>query len=159
VENHADFAKEAKESAAELANVINKPAAPWSSTDIDGKPIALADLKGKVVVMDFWYRGCGWCMYAMPQVKQLAADFKDKSVAVLGMNTDQEEKDARFVVDAMGLNYPTVKASGIPEKFGVHGFPTLIVIDKAGNVRDVHVGYSPTLRKDVGAKVEELLKE
>jgi thiol-disulfide isomerase/thioredoxin len=96
-------------------------------------------------------------MYAMPQVKRLASDFKDKPVAVLGMNTDQKLDDARFVVKELGLDYPQVQAAGIPEKFGVQGFPTLIIIDQQGAVRDVHVGYSPDLYETVSKKIEALL--
>ena len=65
------------------------------------------------------------------------------------MNTDRNEADAKFVADAMGLKYATLRAEGIPEKYGVQGFPTLILIDPEGTVRDVHVGYSPTLRADL----------
>jgi thiol-disulfide isomerase/thioredoxin len=159
LENHAEYAKYARESSDKFKDVLNKPAASWETTDIEGKPAKLADYRGKVVVMDFWYRGCGWCMYAMPQVKQLAADYKDKPVIVLGMNTDREEKDAKFVIDTMGLKYPTIKAEGIPEKYGVQGFPTLIIIDQDGVVRDVHVGYSRDLRAQVSKKVDELLSK
>lgn len=93
----------------------------------------------------------------MPQMVQLADDFKGRPVAVLGMNTDRKPEDARFVVDAMHLNYPVLKAEGLPEKYKVRGFPTLIVIDSEGKVADVHVGYSPTLREDVGKTIEGLL--
>ena len=57
----------------------------------------------------------------------------------------------------MGLKYATLRAEGIPEKYGVQGFPTLILIDPEGKVRDVHVGYSPTLRIDVAKAIEGLL--
>jgi thiol-disulfide isomerase/thioredoxin len=155
--SHDEYAKYAKDSAGRFKDILNKPAADWAATDIDGKPVKLSDFRGKVVVMDFWYRGCGWCMYAMPQVIKLSDDYKEKGLVVLGMNTDSDEKDARFVIDAMGMKYATIKATGIPEKFGVQGFPTLIIIDQQGIVRDVHVGYSPKLREEVGKKIEELL--
>ncbi len=45
----------------------------------------------------------------------------------------------------MGLNYATLKAAGLAEKYKVQGYPTLIVIDQEGTVRDVYVGYSPAL--------------
>ena len=46
-----------------------------------------------------------------------------------------------------------------PEKFGVQGFPTLIVIDPQGKVHDIHVGYTPTLREDVGRQIKALLEK
>jgi thiol-disulfide isomerase/thioredoxin len=139
--------------------VLNKPAATWKTTDLDGKEHALEDFRGKVLVLDFWYRGCGWCVTAMPQIKALADEFRDQPVAIVGMNTDQEDKDARFVMDKLQLNYPTFHGTGIPEKYGVRGFPTLIVIDQKGVVRVRHVGYSKTLREEISQKISGLLSE
>src|SRR5262249_17753791 len=141
------------------AKVVGKAAEPFEKKDIDGKAVRLADLKGKVVVLDFWYRGCGWGIKAMPQINGLAEDFKGKPVAIFGMNTDREEEDAKFVIEKMGLKYPTLKAIGLPQKFGVQGFPTLIVIDQQGKVHDLHVGYTPTLRQDVGRQIKALLEK
>lgn len=141
------------------AKVVGQPAAEWEVEDLGGKSHALKDYRGKVVVLDFWYRGCGWCIKAMPQMKQLAEDFRDRPVAILGMNTDSKQEDAEFVVEKMGLNYPNLKATGIPEKYGIQGFPTLVIIDQEGKVHDLHVGYSKTLRKEVAEEIEGLLKE
>jgi thiol-disulfide isomerase/thioredoxin len=159
LKSHSQMASYYEKQAKDRAEVLNKPAADWQTKDLQGKAHGLKDYRGKVVLLDFWYRGCGWCMRAMPQVMELADDFKDQPVAVLGMNTDRDEKDAQFVVDAMKLNYPVLKAEGLPEKYKVQGFPTLIIIDPEGNVADVHVGYSPTLRQDVGTVVKRLLKK
>ncbi len=123
--------------------VLNKPSMTWETSDRDGRKHALVDYRGKVVALDFWYRGCGWCMRVMPQVKALADQFRNQPVVVLGMNTDREDKDARFVMDKMQLNYTTLHGQGVPEKYGVQGFPTFIVIDQKGIVRARHVGYSP----------------
>jgi thioredoxin-related protein len=95
----------------------------------------------------------------MPQIKEVAEHFRDKPVAVLGMNTDRQEKDARFVVEKLKLNYPTLKAEGLPEKYKVRGFPTLVIIDQEGVVRGRHVGYSPTLREEVTRTIDGLLAD
>lgn len=110
-----------------------------------------------MVILDFWYRTCFWCVRAMPQVKEIASRFKNEPAVVLGMNTDPQVEDARAVVEKMKLNYPTLKATGVPEKYKVQGFPTLIVIDHKGVVRDLHVGYSPTHKEEVIKTVERLL--
>lgn len=159
VKRHEQNAEDLAEEAKRIAGVLNKPVAAWEATDLDGKPWSGEGLKGKVVVMDFWYRGCGWCMFAMPQVKQLAADYQGKPVVVLGMNTDRKEEDARFVVKELELTYPQIKAQGLPERFAVQGFPTLLVIDQAGTVRGFHVGYSHDLRERVGRRIDELLRK
>jgi peroxiredoxin len=157
IKRHEATEKYLLEEAERRAKVVGQPAADFETTDIDGKKVKLADLRDKVVVLDFWYRGCGWCIKAMPQMNQLAEEFAGKPVAIFGMNTDRNEADAKFVIEKMELKYPTLKAVGQPEKFGVQGFPTLIVIDPRGRVHDIHVGYSPTLREDVGKQIRQLL--
>jgi peroxiredoxin len=154
---HGQMEKYYLDGAERRAKALGKPAPDFETTDIDGKKVKLSDLRGQVVVLDFWYRGCGWCVKAMPQMNQLAEDFAGKPVAIFGMNTDRNEADAKFVIEKMALKYPTLKAEGQPEKFGVQGFPTLIVIDPRGRVHDIHVGYSPTLREDVGKQIRDLL--
>lgn len=106
----------------------------------------------------FWYRGCGWCIRAMPPLKEVAAHFEVKPVVVFEMNADRKEEDATFVVEKMKFNYANLKATGLPEKYKVRGFPTLIMLDQEGLIRDVHVGYSPTLKESVIESVEQLLK-
>ncbi len=157
LKNHAQMGPYYAEQAKNRAEVVGRDAAAWDTKDLEGRPHSLAAYRGKVVVLDFWYRGCGWCIRAMPQMKQLADDFAGQPVAILGMNTDRVEGDARLVVDEMKLNYPTLKAEGLPEKYKVQGFPTLIIIDQTGKVADVHVGYSPTLREEVGKAIKDLL--
>jgi thiol-disulfide isomerase/thioredoxin len=157
IAQHDGMAKYYAGSAKRRADVVGKPAADWELKGLDGKTHALAGYRGKVLVLDFWYRGCGWCIKAMPQLNALAEHFAERPVAVLGMNTGGNEADAKFVVNAMGLKYATLRAKGIPEKYGVQGFPTLILIDREGKVRDMHVGYSPTLRAELAKAIEGLL--
>src|SRR5262249_3012980 len=97
------------ERATRRAGLLGKPAAGWEGAGLAGKTRRLADYRGKVVVLDFWYRGCGWCMFAMPQVNRLAETFRDEPVAVLGMTIDEKVEDARVVVEAMGLRYPAIR--------------------------------------------------
>ena len=147
-----------KERAGEQSVVLNQPSPSWETTDFKGRTYSIESLRGKVVLLDFWYRGCGWCIRAMPQVKEIAAYFENQDVTVLGMNTDRDPNNAEFVIKKMGLNYPNLKARNIPKKYGVRGYPTLIVIDQDGIVSNFHVGYSPDLRDKVISSVEKLLK-
>jgi peroxiredoxin len=153
----------AVQDAVKFAKLVDRPSADWKTTDLDGKPIALADYRGQVVVLDFWYRGCGWCVRAMPQMKQLTDDFAGQPVAILGINSDSDVNDARFVIDKLRLNYPTLKngenEARINLKYQISGYPTLVVIDKKGVVRRIHFGYSSTLHSEIGDIVRALLAE
>lgn len=137
--------------------LLGQEADEFTTVDLDGNSHALADYRGKVVLLDFWYRGCGWCVRAMPQLKQVADHYQNKPVVLLGMNTDHELSDAKFVADHLALNYPNLRAEGLPEKFHVHGFPTMIMIDQQGKISDVHVGWSATLKDDCITKIDRLL--
>jgi thiol-disulfide isomerase/thioredoxin len=159
IAQHDSYRSYLIQGAQEKAKVLGQPAADWESTDLDGKPHKLADYAGKVVVLDFWYRGCGWCIRAMPQINQVAEEYAGAPVIVLGMNTDSNVEDARFVAEAMKLKYPSIRIDReLPQKYGVSGFPTMLVIDQAGVVRDMHVGYSPTLRESLNDSIDRLLK-
>ena len=158
VERFDSSIRYAVDDARRFAEILGKPAAAWKARDLDGRERDLADHRGKVVVLDFWYRGCGWCVKAMPQMNQVAERFAGKPVAVLGMNTDEKEDDAKLVADVMGLKYDTIRVGReLPGKYGVQGFPTVIVIDPEGVVRDVHVGYSKDLREKLSRSIEALL--
>ena len=147
-----------KQEAQHVAGLLGKPAAAWALKDLTGQSHALADYRGRVVLLDFWYRGCGFCIQAMPQLEQVIEDFKNDPVVVLGINSDEDEQDARFVADKMHLNYATtLLAPTIPAKYGVRAFPTFILIDPTGIVRDVRDGYSPRLREELDQAVRELL--
>jgi thiol-disulfide isomerase/thioredoxin len=157
LKSHDESAEREIDDAKKIVAVLNQPAFAFQTIDLDLKSFNLADFRGKVVVLDFWFRGCGWCIRGMPQIKQIVNDFKDKPVVILGMNTDDAAADGRAVAQAMQLNYPTLIAHDLPDKFGVTGYPTLIVIDQRGIVRNFNVGYSPTLRVDIGKQIQSLL--
>lgn len=155
-----------------LAEFIGKPAQGWGPTespedpapvdsevnDLDGRPQSLARHRGKVIVLDFWDRYCGWCMKAMPQVKKLADHYHDQPVAVFGASNDQDEKDARLVVQTMKLDHPVIWSRDLRPRYGVPGFPTLVIIDQQGKVADMHVGYSPQLFERISEIIDRLLK-
>lgn len=174
LKNSDQSAKSVIEDAKRFAEISGKPAPGWGPTespkdqaaadseinDLNGRPQSLARHRGKVLVLDFWYRGCGWCMRAMPQVKMLAERYRDQPVAIFGMNNDRDEKDARFVVETMKLDYPVIRSDDLAQRYGVprFGFPTLMIIDQQGKIADIHVGYSPQLFEQVSESIDGLLK-
>jgi thiol-disulfide isomerase/thioredoxin len=159
LEGHAERVKFAREDGARIARYLGKPAATWMASDFDDSVHSLKGYRGKVIVLDFWYRGCGWCVKAMPQIKALAKRFAGRPVVVLGANIDPEEEDARLVIKTMALPYPNLRATALPEKFGIRGYPTVIVIDRQGVVRDYHVGYAADLEERLARTIEGLLRE
>ncbi|MBI1190074.1 MAG: redoxin domain-containing protein [Tepidisphaera sp.] len=131
----------------------------FSLKDKDGKNVTLADLKGKVVVMDFWGTWCPWCVKAMPQVQKVHEKYKDKDVVVLGM--DVEGNAAAKPLEFMKRNkftYNTLlDAQPATETYKVSAFPTLFVLDKTGKVIFKEEGFSPDLFEKVSKAIDGVL--
>jgi thiol-disulfide isomerase/thioredoxin len=119
--------------------------------------VTLASLKGKVVLLDFWATWCGPCKAAMPSIQKIHDDYKDKGVAVLGVNTWEKKEDgAKKYMESKGFNYGCLlKGDDLATAYGVTGIPTLVVIGKDGKVALVEVGMGPNgadgLRKAIDA--------
>ncbi len=148
--------------AALRAGLVNRPAPAWDLPDLAGHRHTLAEQHGKVVVLDFWFRGCPPCLAAMPELRRLAEAYAGRPVAFFGMNIDRDPNDAKAVADRFGLPYPTLRlaAAGDPTlamDYQVAGYPTLFVIGPDGVVRHVHVGSGPTLHDDLAREVDTLL--
>lgn len=146
------------------AQLLNKLIPTWEAKDFEGKSYSSESLKGKVVILDFWYRGCLWCVRAMPQMNQLANELKNENVVILGVNIDENVDDAKYVIRQAQLNYPSLQFHPEMQKVKHHellkctfGYPTLLIIDQSGSLAEIHAGYSPTLKKEVLESVRQLL--
>jgi thiol-disulfide isomerase/thioredoxin len=126
-------------------SVAADPAPAWTLNDLDGKPVSLADFKGKVVVLDIWATWCPPCRAEIPHFIEIQNEYKDKGVTVVGMSVDSTGPAdvAKFVKDN-GMNYPIVMADEkTAAAYGAdQGIPFTLVIDKNGNVVSRHLGLT-----------------
>ena len=82
-------------------DLVGKPAPPIAGTDVDGKPVSLAELKGKVVLIDFWATWCPPCIAAIPKLKALSQKYQDRGFVILGVNVDAMHEDIKETDTAM----------------------------------------------------------
>jgi thiol-disulfide isomerase/thioredoxin len=127
------------------------PAPAFTVQTPEGKPLSLADFKGKVVILDFWATWCGPCLASMPGLEKLYQKVKNQNVEVLSLNV-YDDKDAfdEWIAANRGTKYTFTFAfdpaeKGSPEsvagqKYNVPGLPTLYVIDQEGRVAAAFVG-------------------
>jgi peroxiredoxin len=158
---HDRDAKWNLEDARHREELYSAVAANWELSDFNGAKHRLKDYRGNIVVLDFWYRGCSWCTKALPQIKEVAERYRGKPVAVLGMNIDTNDDDARFVIREMDLRYVNLKAKPAEPTYRANrlGYPVLYILDQTGRVRDIHEGYSRDLAKRVSDVIDRLLRD
>ncbi len=140
---------------------VGQPAPDWTLKDAAGQPVALADLKGKVVVLDFWATWCGPCRAAMPGAQKLHEKFKGRSVAVFGVNCWETDADpAKFMKDN-GFTYGLlVGGDDMAQSYGVVGIPAFFVIGPDGKILHQASGFDPTgqAEKHIEKVIEEALR-
>jgi cytochrome c biogenesis protein CcmG/thiol:disulfide interchange protein DsbE len=132
----------------------------FSLKSVDGKTIKLSDYKGKVVIIDFWATWCPPCRKGIPDLISIQNEFKS-DVVIIGISLDgaQTIKEVPGFIKDYAINYPVVYGDEnvIKAYGGITSIPTAFVIDKKGNVADMHVGLVP---KDTYVnKIKELLKK
>lgn len=120
----------------------------FTTKEINGKTISLADFKGKYVLIDFWASWCVPCRKSMPHVKELYGKYKDKGFDVIAVSDDDRDSTAWKKAIAKdgtdlwnnvlrGMDWDKIRKGepndkDISEKFGIHSLPTKILIDKNG---------------------------
>ena len=139
-----------------------RPLPAFSMTTTEDKVIDNASLKGKVAVIDFWATWCGPCKKASPVMQGLYDSFKSKGLMVIGANGFEDSPGAKPASDyAKEHNFSytfTHTNDKLMEKWGITGIPTILIIDKSGNVAKVQVGFSAKTGDQLKAIIENLLK-
>ena len=137
------------------------PAAPaWVAEDLAGAPRSLAELRGKVVLLDFWATWCAPCRQEIPEYIALQTRYAGDGLVVVGMSLDTLPVEAvREFVRKAGINYAVVVAdSEIAEAYAVEALPTTVLIDREGRIRHRKVGAMPD-PKAYAESVRALLAE
>jgi len=143
--------------AASASAVENGKPAPDFTLPVLGSAdkVGLAQLKGKIVFVDFWASWCGPCRQSLPQYDKLNTELAAQDFRLLAINLDEDDADANGFLKEHPVHYTVLRdpAGAVPKAFGLVGMPTSYLIDRDGVVRAQHSGFNPsdidTLRKQV----------
>jgi peroxiredoxin len=125
-----------------IASYRGRPAPDFELELLDGKTQKLADLKGKIVLLNFWFAACKPCEVEIPSLNQLLADYGEKGVVVLAAGLDNEEKSKAFV-EKKGMKFLVApNAKDLANSYEVINYPTTFLIDAEGIIREVFIGAS-----------------
>jgi thiol-disulfide isomerase/thioredoxin len=143
------------------------PAPDFKLAGLDGKPVTLADSKGKVILLNFWATWCGPCRAEIPDLIELQNKYKDR-LQILGLVVDDDDPDAiKKFVGKFRINYPVALATDDLriEYGGIPALPTSFVLDAEGRVVQKHEGlrdpvlYETEIRALLGLPIGDIKVE
>ena len=133
----------------------------FSFTSLQGEYIALEDLKGKVVVLDFWGTWCPPCVESVPSLRSMHKKYsKEPSFVLIGISSDSDENVWRDFTERNKMVWPQYrdKDRRIHRAFGIRAFPTYIVIDHEGIVKYMSTGASWESNADLHSAIQKQVK-
>jgi thiol-disulfide isomerase/thioredoxin len=155
------------------AKIIGTQAPEIPVEHVLGEFTSLQDLKGKVVLVDFFAHWCGPCVASFPALRDLHKEFADRGLQIVhvtrsygffaqtrGISVDDEIDKMREFKRDHELDWPVVFTNDAPySAYGVTGIPHLAMIDRNGKVRYVKVGFSQAMVPELKSQIEKLLAE
>ena len=142
--------------------MLGKKAPDLQFVDLDGKPVTLESLTGKVVLLDFWATWCGPCRKSLPNLEKIRQRYKDDpKVAFFAVSVDEPQTDNKVLVETfedLKVGIPILrdpKQSAAALQFT--GIPTLFVIGADGVVQHCEIGGNPRIAEELPAKIDALL--
>lgn len=144
-----------------VGNVSAEPAPDFTLLSSTGENVRLGELRGKVVMLNFWASWCGPCRKEMPLLDAMHKRYGPAGFELYGVNVEEDNTDAKKMIKDMGVTLPVLydpesKASTL---YKVDAMPTTVMIDKKGQIRYVNRGYKDGDENKYRDQIRELIKE
>ena len=123
--------------------------------------IRLADLRGKVVLVDFWATWCPPCRASIPSIAGLYHKNHDRGFEVMGVSLDDRDSTITAFAREHSVPYPVGRPASMDSvtEFGAESIPTMVLVDRQGRIRWKQAGFSDETEKELSKQIATLLKE
>jgi len=151
----------AASAAVPAADTASGPAPDFTLGSRAGKPLSLADYKGKVVMLNFWASWCVPCKQEMPLLDTIYKKYGKMGFTLIGVNVEPDSKAANAVLEKIPVSFPVVydTDSKVSQLYQVSGMPSTVIIDRKGQMRMLHRGYKPGDENEYLDSIRALMKE
>ena len=147
----------------DTTTLTGQPAPGFKLQSLDGNPIALSELKGNVVVLDFWATWCPPCRKSLPHLQKISADssLKQKGLRVIAVNVREAKDKVQDFLKQNNYDFAVALDSdgATTEKYLIHGIPTTVVVDPAGLVQRVFIGFGDQSEKMMDEAIKTVLEK
>lgn len=144
-----------------LVSASTPPAPSFTLPSRSGDSVSLEQLKGQVVMLNFWASWCGPCRQEMPLLDQIHKRYSALGFTMLGVNVEANTADAERWLAETPVSFPILfdRESKVSKAYNVNAMPSTVFIDRKGNVRYLHRGYKPGDESEYLNQIRALLKE
>ena len=138
---------------------VGEPAPPFSLMTADGKTMALADLRGRVVYVDFWASWCAPCRRSFPWMNEMQQRYGDQGLTIIAVNVDRRRADAEQFLQINTARFAVVydDQGAMPQAYSVKGMPSSYLINARGTVVDVETGFRDDRKGVIEDQIRSLL--
>jgi peroxiredoxin len=138
-----------------------RPAPDFTLKSLSGENVRLSELRGNVVMINFWASWCGPCRQEMPLLEALYQRYSGLGFELLGVNVEQDVDDAKRWLADRPVSFPVLldPENALTKMYQVKAMPSTILVDRDGNVRHLHKGYKPGDENAYQDLVRSLIRE
>jgi len=147
--------------AAAATPAANAVAPDFTLRSTDGHNVRLDELRGQVVLVNFWATWCGPCREEMPRLNALYEKYRSSGFVLLGVNVDDDPATALATATRLAVGFPVLLDTDkkVSRLYALETMPSTLLIDRDGKVRFVHRGYRAGTEADYEQQIRGLLKE
>lgn len=138
---------------------IGKDAIPFTASDINGNEYTLSYLKGKIIVMNFWFIECKPCLIEIPELNELVEKYRNENVVFLGFANNDKSKLVSFLTNKKFLYNIIPNSTKVIRDYNVFSYPTHIIVDQEGKISFSTSGLGPTTIHDIENNIQQLLEK
>src|ERR1700679_3701865 len=137
------------------------PAPAFTLAALDGGQGALDQVKGPVVIVNFWATWCGPCQQEMPLLDQMYKKYKPAGFTLIGVNVDKDAPPVKELLARKPVSFPVMldPANKVSKDYHVDEMPSSVIIDRKGEIRYIHRGYKPGDENDYQDRIRQLIRE